>query len=301
MKDEGGRMKASLFANPISGRGEGVAIAGSISSYLSSRDWSCHLSLEHPDSLADNALAERIDAAIIVGGDGTLRTVLNRLRKTLDPLPPVLFVPLGTANLMSRHLGLRWNAQTFSEQAYRLLCNRNLRQIDAAVCNDQLFLLMTTVGIDAEVVHQLGKARKGPIKKTSYIPPAWGALWSFRQPPMTVEVDGYRVVENQRVFTFVANVREYGIGIPIANEAVSDDGLLDICIFPADNQLNLLQMSLSAVVTLPTLFPGSMYLRGREIRIESKEPAPVQIDGDPAGFTPLKIGLLPFKVPFIVP
>lgn len=159
---------------------------------------------------------------------------------------------------------------------------------------------MTTVGIDAEVVHQLGKARKGPIKKTSYIPPAWGALWSFRQPPMTVEVDGYRVVENQRVFTFVANVREYGIGIPIANEAVSDDGLLDVCIFPADNQLNLLQMSLSAVVTLPTLFPGSMYLRGREVRIESKEPAPVQIDGDPAGFTPLKIGLLPFKVPFIV-
>jgi len=118
---------------------------------------------------------------------------------------------------------------------------------------------------------------------------------------MNVEVDGYRVVENQRVFTFVANVREYGMGIPIANEAISDDGLLDICIFPASNQLNLLQMSLSAVVTLPTLFPGSMYLRGRDIRIESAEPAPVQIDGDAGGFTPLKIGLLPFRVPFIVP
>jgi diacylglycerol kinase family enzyme len=160
---------------------------------------------------------------------------------------------------------------------------------------------MTTIGIDAAVVHELSKTRKGPITKGSYLQPAWNALWNFKQPAMTVEVDGVRVVEDQRVFTFIANVREYGAGFPIANEAVSNDGLLDICIFPADSQLNLLQMSLASLVTLPTFFPGSMYLRGREIRVTSTEPAPVQIDGDAGGFTPLKISLLPFRVPFIVP
>lgn len=294
-------MKATLFANPISGRGEGLAIAETLASFLPKSNWQVKTSLDHPDSLKDDVFTEDSDALIVVGGDGTLRTVLNRAIKTRTDLPPVLFVPLGTANLMARHLGVKWKPQTLPKQALSLLNTRNTRQIDATICNDQLFLLMTTVGIDAEVVHQLSKGRKGPIKKSSYIPPAWGALWNFKQPPMTVEVDGYRVVENQRVFTFVANVKEYGVGIPIANEAVSDDGLLDICIFPADNQLNLLQMSLSAVITLPTLFAGSMYLRGREVRIESAEPAPVQIDGDAGGFTPLKISLLPFQVAFIVP
>ena len=46
---------------------------------------------------------------------------------------------------------------------------------------------------------------------------------------------------------------------------------------------------------------GAVYTKGKHVRIESAEPAPVQLDGDSAGHTPLEIDLLPVRVPFIVP
>jgi diacylglycerol kinase family enzyme len=46
---------------------------------------------------------------------------------------------------------------------------------------------------------------------------------------------------------------------------------------------------------------GVVYQRGRQVRIESPALIPVQVDGDPAGFTPVQIDLLPVQLPFIVP
>jgi diacylglycerol kinase family enzyme len=37
------------------------------------------------------------------------------------------------------------------------------------------------------------------------------------------------------------------------------------------------------------------------VRIEATEPVPVQVDGEPAGMTPVDIDLLPCRIPFIVP
>jgi diacylglycerol kinase family enzyme len=46
---------------------------------------------------------------------------------------------------------------------------------------------------------------------------------------------------------------------------------------------------------------GVRYARGVSIRIDSPEPVPLQVDGEAAGFTPVRIDLLPTRVPFIVP
>jgi diacylglycerol kinase (ATP) len=44
-----------------------------------------------------------------------------------------------------------------------------------------------------------------------------------------------------------------------------------------------------------------VYVKGRRIEIDSKEPVPVQVDGEAAGHTPLTIDLLAVKLGFIVP
>jgi diacylglycerol kinase family enzyme len=44
-----------------------------------------------------------------------------------------------------------------------------------------------------------------------------------------------------------------------------------------------------------------IYLRGKSVRIESTEPVPIQLDGDAAGHTPLKIDIRPACVPFLLP
>lgn len=290
-------MKIQVFANPKSGRGRGRQIAESLHAKLRHAGYDSGTCLEHPQALSQFPAA---DALIVAGGDGTLRTVLDHARRQQLPPPPTLFIPVGTANLMARHLEMDWSLKYFSDQALERIQRWNIQPLDAAECNGQLFLLMTTVGFDASIVHQLARRRRGPIRLASYISPTIDALLRYRQPNVKVTVDGEVLVSNQPRFVYVGNVREYGAGFPIASHARSDDGLLDVCLFPAAGYLNLLQLSLLSTVQMQMELGESIFRRGREIRIETDAPVPVQIDGDPGGFSPVDIRLLPWTVPFIV-
>src|SRR5205807_435311 len=77
-----------------------------------------------------------------------------------DCVPPILPVPLGTANLMGRHLGIHWNRSNVEAQVMGAIEQHQTISIDAAKANDRLFLLMSGVGFDAFIVHELDRLRK---------------------------------------------------------------------------------------------------------------------------------------------
>ena len=238
-------------------------------------------------------------AAITVGGDGTLRGVAEFLLDTLGPesLPPLVVVPLGTANLMRDHLNLDWDAAEID----RAIDQRRIRHLDAARANGQLFLLMAGVGIDGAIVHALDRIRKGPINKLSYLLPAALALKDYTFPSMSVELDGKLIFSHAPALTFVGNVREYGTGFPILPDAESDDGLLDVCVLPCKTPQKLIEIALRTAASEHTQMSGVVCGKGKRIRVHTDNPVPVQLDGDPGGHTPLDIELLPHRLPFIVP
>lgn len=98
------RGSAWVLANPRAGRGRATAVTSSITRALLANGWSTTLCTDHP--------AERIPpdgppaACVVIGGDGTLRAAVARLLQEFgDRVPPVLPVPMGTANLMGQYLG----------------------------------------------------------------------------------------------------------------------------------------------------------------------------------------------------
>jgi diacylglycerol kinase family enzyme len=97
--------RVAILANPRAGRGMGKLVADAVASKLADRAIDTSRSLDHPSRAEVDAT---VDVVVVIGGDGTLRCAVDRLIKTrpLDQMPRVLPVPLGTANLMSQHLGL---------------------------------------------------------------------------------------------------------------------------------------------------------------------------------------------------
>jgi diacylglycerol kinase family enzyme len=87
---------------------------------------------------------------------------------------------------------------------------------------------------------------------------------------------------------------------PVIPHARPDDGLLDVCLLPCRDPLDLVKLFLHAAAGEHVGTEGAVYLRGKRIRVESAAPVPVQVDGDPGGHTPVEIDLLPFRLGFIV-
>ena len=154
----------NIFANPIAGRGLGKAIAGRLSARLSADGYAVRTWFDPPAELTADAASGDVRAAIIVGGDGTLRAVTQRLLALGSDLPPLLPVPLGTANLMARHLGYKWDDDSLEPGVSDAIASLRIKTLDMATANGQLFLLIAGIGFDASVVHELDKMRKGPIK-----------------------------------------------------------------------------------------------------------------------------------------
>jgi YegS/Rv2252/BmrU family lipid kinase len=291
-----------IFANPIAGRGMGKTIAERVAVRLQRDGFDPRLVFDRCDLVPRDQLVENARASIAIGGDGTVRGVARRLFELYgDKMPPLLVIPMGTANLLGRHLGTWWKDREMPARASETIKAGNVLHLDAARANGELFLLMAGVGLDAKVVHELDRIRSGPIDLTSYALPAAMAFGFYRYPPLTVTVDKKRVCENLPAVAFVGNIKEYGTGFPILPLATPDDGLLDVCVLPCANRLDAIRQFMLAASGDHLTAEGTIYTKGKHIRVEAEEEVPVQIDGEAAGHTPLECDLLPVRLPFLVP
>jgi diacylglycerol kinase (ATP) len=312
------RQRVIIFANPIAGRGRGRRIAERLRVRLTADGYDAEIVTDRPDCF-DLARADGpTRAAIVIGGDGTLRAVAHRLY--LDPCqipagatvptaghlrddPPLLIVPLGTANLMGRHLGIRWNDRTLEDQVVGAITRNRVVRLDTARANGRLFLLMAGIGFDAHVVHELARLRRGPIRLASYVTPALSALIEYSFAPLRVTVDGQEVFGPEPGIVFVGNLPEYGTGFPVLPQARADDGVLDVCAMPCRSRQDLIKLFLQAAIGEHVRAEGVAYVKGRHVKVVATggQAVPIQVDGDPAGHTPAEIDLLPIRLPFIVP
>lgn len=309
--------KVVIFANPIAGRGKGRVLAEALAGRFRVEGWEAREVYDRPGSVSEDTLAG-MTAVVSIGGDGTLRSVVERVTDGgKHEGPGVVVVPMGTANLMGRHLGVGLSEKGLEDRAVAAIRGRKVVRLDVgSVMSNvksqmsnvgegererQLFLLMVGVGIDGEIVHALDRVRTGPIGYLSYLRPAVETFAGYQFHEVEVEVDGRRVFRMGPGLVFVGNVAEYGTGFPILPMAKSDDGLLDVCVLPTQFATDLIEHAVATMTGEHHLREGAVYVKGKHVRITSREPVAVQADGDPAGWTPVEISLLETRVAFLVP
>ena len=137
-----------VCASPKAGRGQGreeipkLVASLALNGINAVTTDSIQVIREHIDrfqSAADHSLI-----LVACGGDGTI----SLLADLATPEIPIVPMPMGTENLLSRHFGFTANA----DDVVRTILQGHDYRIDAGLANGRLFLVMASCGFDAEVV-----------------------------------------------------------------------------------------------------------------------------------------------------
>ncbi len=267
--------------------------------------------LDEVAAAANQLFAEgRLRALIAVGGDGTAAELVNR---TVRGLPLTVF-PAGNENLLARHFDLG----PTPEECCRIVVDGALVQCDAGQANGRIFLIMVGCGFDADVVHCVHLRRTGHVTSASYFNPIVESIRHYDYPELRVywSEDGVaetgatserelgrppEAVSDGVRWLFAFNLPCYGAGLQIAPEADGADGLLDICTFRHGGLWHGLYYAAAVLTGTHQWLTDFTRRRVGRLRVTSDFRVPYQLDGDPGGFLPLEIEILPKRLTLLVP
>ena len=244
--------------------------------------------------VADLAASQKADAIIAAGGDGTFRAVATGAAGTDLAIG---FLPLGTGNVLAHEIGLGKRAGDIAQG----LCEDPTIPIQGGLVNGAPFFLMAGAGFDAHAVQALNYNVKRVLARAAYAVPLVKALqrgrWLF-----DVDVDGRAFNAN---WVIVTRASHYGGAFVLTRD--TQLGTLDmIAVVIEAATLPALAAAATSLalgrLSNPKTTPrGVTVLRANRVRIGQRVEAPVQVDGDDAGTTPIDIVATGPTVRLIVP
>ncbi len=235
------------------------------------------------ERLSDGAYREQLRCIVAAGGDGTVGDVINRF-----PGLPLAILPCGTENLLARYLGIPKSGTNVGE----MIARGTTRCIDLCQLGDRRFAVVASAGFDAHVIHTTHAARKGHITRLAYVEPIVNGLRTYAHPELNVWLDDAPAALQGCLVT-LTNLPAYALGLPIAPQAVENDGLIDVHLFQRGSAFQMARYLCSVGAGLHERLSDVISVRASRVRLESQVPVPLQVDGDPAGQTPAEVRVLP--------
>ena len=293
---------AVLIANPNAGRG-GSHRAAEIARFCESlKSWRLPVELMnteepgHATRLAAQAAAGGATDVIVSGGDGTINEALQGLVGTKARLA---IWPRGTANVLALDLKLPFKLELAT---HAIVANQTRRVHIGCATNEangvkRYFLLMAGVGVDALVAAAVKPRLKRMIGKGAFYYSGLGFLLSWNLVSFTLEVEGQRF---PATFACMANAASYGGGLVLTPNARIDKPEFEILLIDTLSRahyLYLLSKVMIGRVKVDT--PGVRYLYASQARAIGD--APVQVDGEVIGTTPMTFEIAPETIEVIVP
>lgn len=288
------RDRVAVLRNPKSGTGRGARKLHELLDHLSrnglrprlfSRRERMQRTLERPE------WRDRLVGIVAAGGDGTVSDVVNRC-----PGLPVAVLPLGTENLLARYLGVPRSGRGVAE----MIAAGRTRRLDLGQIGDRRFVLVAGFGFDGEIAHRLHASRTGTISHWTYVRPIVQALFGYDFPEVTVSIDDDTEVLRGK-WVVAANVPAYALGLLPAPAACPDDRLLDVVVFGRGSAFQIVRYFGNVALRRHEKLHDVYTVRCRRLRVTAERAVPVEVDGDPGGFTPADVSVLPQALTVFVP
>ncbi|MAW61216.1 MAG: hypothetical protein CMJ94_10325 [Planctomycetes bacterium] len=304
-------MRVALLANPWSGRGVGPTRARAIAAALQEHGWDADVHVGDSRSATVDwgaRLPEVADRAVVVGGDGTLNAVVEgmlTLGAADSGLPPVLQVGLGTANLLTHELGLPRRNRRLAQLVERGTVQAfDLGELSLATAEDappspRPSLLCWDFGLGGALMKAMDEVRTGPIRKSDYMGLLWRLFREYKPVPQRVIADGEDLGEFE--YGIVTGIRTYASSAFKFPRCQYDDGLWELYLIPKVNKRRLASLAGRSLIRRLATMPGLVHRTARQVEVSGPAPAPVQIDGDYYGHTPVSFGLTGRQLPILRP
>src|SRR5437870_4759731 len=265
--------------------------------YLRRSGWSVELRLTNEAGetrqQAREAVARQVNVVIAAGGDGTINEVIQELAGSETALG---VLPFGTVNVWAREMNIPLDANGARE----VLLNGEKRCVDLGMVNERYFLLMAGIGFDADVAHAV---EKKPMKRLGVLGYLLVGTWlglgyeSFR---VYLTING-RMKKKNALQIVVGNTQLYAGAIKYTWQAKCDDGLLDVCVVRRRSMLGRLMVVWDFLFHRDQRQQWVSYERCKTLEVHTRKPVAIQVDGDPAGYTPARITIVPGALKVIVP
>lgn len=231
---------------------------------------------------------------VVCGGDGSVREAAGGLCGSGVPLG---LVPLGTANVLAREIGLPVCRPL---ECARIAATAAPRPVTPGEISGALFTFCASAGLDALAVDSVDLRMKHQTGGWAYLHAALRTLLERAVPVFRVELPGGERFEASQVFALKA--RRYGLGrLRLSRGA-------DL----ASPTLRLLALDRPLARRLPVLLfgllrggveglPGVRALDVEAFRVAAADPMPVQADGDVVAVTPCEFRARPGALRLVAP
>ena len=291
----------ALVVNPASGRQRGEEIARIAQRRMQAVGLQVRIAhgrgLEQVRAGLSELLDAGTDTVVVVGGDGALHGVMDLL---VAAEATIGLLPAGTGNDTARALGIPVQDPV---AALEIVLAGHRRRIDLARTGTATGTgaWVTTVvasGFDSKV-NERANTMAWPRGNMRYNIAIAAELRAFSPLAFRLELDGV-TIEREAMLVAVGNGPSFGGGLRIAEGAVLDDGLLDVCIINPVSKAKLVRvfprLRTGTHVTLPE------FERHLVRRVTLESPGIVAYgDGERLGPLPTTVEVVPGAMSVLTP
>ena len=152
------------------------------------------------------------------------------------------------------------------------------RRLDLGLVNGEHFAVMAGAGFDARMIEDADRGAKARLGSLAYVRSGAAALQADADQ-VHVLVDGATFFEGPASCVLVGNVPRATGGLLVFNEAVPDDGLLDIGVVTAEGAVEWLRVLARVALHHGPSSRFVQCIQGQTVDVRFDQPVAYELDG----------------------
>lgn len=264
-----------VIINPISGISSKKSVVNAITSNIDMKKFDVMMHFTqypgHATVLAEEAVKNKVDVVVAVGGDGTV----NEVAKALVGTSAVLgIIPCGSGNGLARHLHIPMDVR----KAVQVINEGETIAIDSLKVNGIPCFCTMGVGYDAKVCEAYSKeSTRGFVTYARKFIEGW---FTYEPQEYIIETE-HNVINRKAVAIICANANQWGNDFHVAPKASLTDGLIDVTIIHPISFINAIPMPAQILGYSFDKNPDVETFKAKTIMIKRRTTDAIHVDGEP--------------------